>query len=1033
MERWLAMELARRLGVCAHVRFPFPNALIDEVFSAVLGDLPDPSPFDVEILTWRVLKHLPVLAEGSAGAPLKAYLEDDPHGLKHIQLAQRVARLFDQYLLYRPDMVLAWEKSAGADWQAVLWQALTAGGATRHHAELRQAFFRRVRRAPPPHDRLPERITVFGISSLPPFHMEILAELSRLLPVRLFLLSPCREFWGDIRAPREASTVRRSQSAGPAPAPLPVDEGNRLLASLGGLGRDFHQLIQEFVGEEHEDYQDPGEASLLSCLQSDILHLQSRGPVAKRTIAATDTSLTIHSCHSPMREMEVLHDQLLAMFTENPALEPRDILVMTPDIHQYAPYVQAVFGAPEERRLDIPFSIADRSLRSEGRLGEALLALLEVGGSRLGASQMLALLDHAVLRRRFDLEDSELELIHRWVRETGIRWGVDGDHRQALGFPPFGENSWQAGLDRMLLGYAMPGAGAQAFGAILPYDAIEGDEARVLGKLLAFTRKLFTTVPELEAPRTLTEWAETLAGLLADFFDRGTDEAREAQFLRDAVNDLRIQQQRAGFHEPVGAEVVRYFLRRRLEDHTLGQGFLTGGVTFCAMLPMRSIPCQVLCLVGMNDAAFPRQAPSLRFDCMAKAPRLGDRSQRNDDRYLFLEALLSARQRLYISYVGQSIADNSPIPPSVLVSELLEVIDTDFEMPGKNITEQLVTRHRLQPFSPVYFQGDPKFFSHSQENLSAARARQERPSASQPFLSHDLPPAEEEWRRVDVDQLAAFFAHPARFFLKRRLHVHLPAMREVLEDREAFDLDRLAAYRLEDELLERRLAGEDPERSFFLLKASGKLPHGEAGACRYRMLVSATAALLRRIAPYNVSAPLPSRDAHLKIGPYLVVGSIDRLTPHGLLHYRPASVKPRDRLNLWIRHLVLGLLPPGDVPPVSILVGSDGEWRYRQPREGRVVLEALLELYWLGLQRPLPFFPKASFAYAENVRGEGFPLEAVKKARAAWHGHPDRPGDAEDAHVQLCFGAQEPLGDDFRSLAVQVFEPLLEHEVHFSS
>ena len=361
-----------------------------------------------------------------------------------------------------------------------------------------------------------------------------------------------------------------------------------------------------------------------------------------------------------MREVEVLYDHLLALFDGDRELTPRDVLVMTPDINAYAPYIHAVFATPDEPRLKIPYSIADRSIRREGHISEALLGMLELVGSRFEASRLLNLLETPPIRHRLALGDDDLEQIRTWVAATRIRWGLDEGHRERLGFGAFAENTWKAGFQRLLLGYAMPGYGQHTFAGILPYDHIEGSSTAVLGTFLQFCEDLFAAVSDLDRPRPLAQWAEVLTGLLDHFFDSSDDSEKEMHTVRRVIGDLADQQHGSGFTEAVGIDLIRADLTQKLDTEALGTGFITGGVTFCAMLPMRSIPCKVIALIGMNDGAFPRQNRSPGFDLMARAPRRGDRSPRDDDRYLFLEALLSARSTLYISYVGQSLQDNSP-------------------------------------------------------------------------------------------------------------------------------------------------------------------------------------------------------------------------------------------------------------------------------------------------------------------------------------------------------------------------------------
>ncbi|MDP6730225.1 MAG: exodeoxyribonuclease V subunit gamma, partial [SAR324 cluster bacterium] len=548
---------------------------------------------------------------------------------------------------------------------------------------------------------------------------------------------------------------------------------------------------------------------LLNCLKSDILNLRERQQTLneKKTVPADDRSIQIHSCHSRMREIEVLHDQILQMFEEDSSLMPGDILVMTPGIESYAPYIQAVFDTPASEPRKIPVSIADRSIRKESEVIDTFLAILDLCGSRFGASQVLSILESPTVQRRFSLMEADLDLIRRWVKETRIRWGIDEQSRGRMGLPSFSENTWKAGLDRLLLGYAMPGQEKRMFGGTLPYDDIEGSETLVLGRFLEYAKELFAHVQSLAQPRTLDEWSKALTGIIDRFFLPDEDTEREMRALRGILNGLDHIQEISVFDEEMDIRPIKYHLGASLEREGFGYGFISGGVTFCAMLPMRSIPFKVICLCGMNSDAYPRQSKPLGFDLIAKHPKPGDRSRRNDDRYLFLETLLSAREKLYISYVGQSIRDNSPIPPSVLVSEITDYLEQGFEIPGREILDHVVTKHRLQAFSPEYFKKSEKLFSYSGGNYRAAQWIQEEGEPSVPFISRGLSEPEEVWKTVDLDDLFRFFCNPARFLLNRRLGIHMEERADILEEREAIEIKELESYMLEKNLLTYRFTG----------------------------------------------------------------------------------------------------------------------------------------------------------------------------------------------------------------------------------
>ena len=1055
MERWISLRLARYHGICANYRFPFPRAMVNEIFGAVIPEFQESSSFEPEIMRWKVMKLLPSCITREGFENLKSYLEDGRSNLKRFQLAERIAAVFDQYLIFRPEMIIAWERGKIGEeddrWQAELWRELVREREGAHPAALRESFLQKIREPSTQVTGLPARISVFGISFLPYFHMGIFEEISRQMEVNLFLINPSREFWGYIRSDREMARSlhfvrdleRVKEGQGKFhPEELYLEKGNSLLASMGTMGRDFFAFILDFNAYEEDLFVEPGEESLLTSIQSDILNLRDRGQNGydKTTIAPNDTSIQIHSCHSPMREVEVLYDNLLAMFEEDQQLLPGDILVMAPDIETYAPFIQALFDTPgespsvrgESRR--IPFSIADRSIRRESTIIDAFLKILDLSGSRFGASQVISVLEIPLVREKFGLSEEDLELIRHWTVEIRVRWGLDGENRRQMGLPEFWENTWKAGLNRLLLGYAMPGKNEHLFNGILPYDYIEGSEALVLGKFLEYTDQLFSHVMALDRPRTLNEWSQTLTSLLNSLFLTNEIMEREVQMLRGAIRNLADQMVASGFDEVVEVEVIKSYLRNHWEREGFGFGFMTGGVQFCTMLPMRSIPFKIIYLLGMNNEDYPRRSKTLGFDLMARHLRAGDRSRRNDDRYLFLEAVLSARRKLRISYIGQSIEDNSSIPPSVLISELLDYIEQGFELPGEKISDYLVTMHRLQAFNPEYFKGNDKLFSYSHENLRAARCCLEPHRETTRFITTGLSEPSEEWKTVEVVNLVNFFRNPARFLLKRRLQLSLEEGYPILEERESFDLKGLERYTLEQILVEKRLSGSAMGEGglFPIVRASGQLPHGKVGEYRYHKLTEGVSEFVNRTQRYLAGEKLCPLDINLNVAGFKLRGWIDSVYADGLIHWRYGKLNARDHLKIWIYHLVLNGMAPQQYPRRSILLGRDETWVYVPVEKYEEILENLLHIYWKGLSNPLKFFPETSWVYTWQLFKKGKKREdGMRSARKVWRGSDDKrgkPGEGEDPYYQVCFGKTSPLDREFQQVAEEIFGTLFMYQ-----
>ena len=1023
MARWLSLRLAERLGICANVRFPLPAGFVWRIFRGLLEGVPEHNGFEPAVLGWRILGLLEGLENSRPFAPVHAYLAggDD---VKRYELARRIAAAFDQYLVYRPDWITAWEQGGrgveGDAWQAELWRRLAAQGPGTHWVRLQQRLYRLLDSGEAV-EGLPPRVVLFGTPTLSPGYLEILRRLSERMDVHLFLLNPCAGHWTDIVD--EAQKARREQESGGAEAYLEV--GNPLLASWGRQGRDFFAAILDYDPGSLEAFEPPGEGSLLHRIQSDILHLRDRGPGSGELLPRDDPSLQFHSCHSAMREVEVLKDQLLELFRRNPDLEPSDVLVMTPDIDDYAPYVEAVFSAADAQGA-IPWQITDRSAALESPLIAAFFNLLKTGRGRFDANGMLALLEVPAIRRRFGLAEGDLGLIARWVEQSGIRWGRDGGDRADRGLPDTDQNSWRAGLDRLLLGYALPGGGERLFQGILPYDEIEGAAASVLGGLHAFAGAVFGLQPRLACDRPVEAWGRELLAMLDDFFLPSEDEEAQAQGLRDAVEAMLEQVRRAGFGGAVSVDLVCGHLESQLAAGLDGGRFLSGGVTFCALAPMRSLPYQVICLIGMNDGRFPRQRRAPGFDLMARRFRPGDRCRRADDRYLFLETLISARRVLYISYVGQDIRDNSPIPPSVLVDELLDYLERAFRTDEEGgVRRALLSRHPLQPFSRRYFMPGTGLFSYSGDMCRASRAMLEQGHEIRPFIERPLPEPEPEWRQVELEQLTRFFANPVRYLLQRRLGLYLEEGEGLLEDREPFELDYFTENSLAQRLVEAELAGRDAGQLFACMRAAGELPHGRVGARIFERVKGAAVNFAAELKTHYEPPLAEPLEVDLELGDMRLRGRLD-VGRGGLFGYSVHGIWDHQLLGLWLRHLVLNALDPAGVDPVSRWLDKERLYRFGPVEQAMDRLGELLAIYWQGLSHPLRLFPKSGLEYARHLSSGKDEEYALNKARDRWAGERNPNPEYGNPYYQLAFPTGDVLDEEFRELSSKVFLPLFE-------
>jgi exodeoxyribonuclease V gamma subunit len=1106
--QWLKHSLAANrdaadpgCGIAAALEMSLPARLQWQAYRAVLGDLPETSPFDKLSLQWRLMRLLPALTE-TVFAPLQRFLQDDPDFRKRFQLAGKLADLFDQYQVYRAGWLKHWEngrdvlvKADGKEenitvdqgWQPALWRAVVAdikvdmpaelsmsSRATIHTRFLEQAKTLSANNRP---KKWPRRIVVFGISSMPQQTLEVLAAMARCTQVLFCVHNPCKHYWGDIVEGRELfrSAYKRSSDSKQfmdKPAEQIHLESNPLLAAWGKQGRDYIRLLD--VHDDRQSYEklftenqlnidlfDEAEKNeqadtLLQQLQNDILELR---PLSDRknqqsVLQTDDDSLVFHVAHSPQREVEILHDQLLAAFEKNPELKPRDIMVMVPDINTYAPHIQAVFG--QINRSDqryIPFTIADQGQREQKPLLQALEKILQISQSRFAVSEMLDLLDVTAIRKRFGLEESSLPTLHAWVRDAQIRWGLHAAQRGTLGLPADDEqNTWLFGLRRMLLGYAV-GSGA-AWQDIEPFDEIGGLDAALVGQLVDFLDALEACWIEFDLPAIPEAWGMRLRKLLAVMFS--ADNADDAQLL--AQLELRLDEwlqvcEQAGFDDEIPIAVVSEAWLSAIDKPQLSQRFLAGAVNFATLMPMRAIPFEHICLLGMNHGDFPRQQPAVDFDMMARKGHYqpGDRSRREDDRYLFLEALLSARKQFYVSWVGRSVKDNAHRPPSVLVGQLRDHLDTGWqsnkttaEKKPVPVSDILTLQHPLQPFSRDYFSGDNKrLFTYASEwrlvhGNPAADLQQEQISK----VPAEKPSAEkiQEWK-IKLNDLVRFLKNPAQAYFSQVLKIWMDDSSKVLEDGEPFSFDGLQDWQLRNDLLQplaaslRKDAGSyDPEvlqLAAEKLQRAGKLPHAVFGDIKSSSLQEDVDGQLLRYQQWLSDAvPEPAQAFELTAKTVTLSDALGDIYTKGNQSWRlvltASNVGAGKKLKYyhvmkeWPAHLALC----AEGKAVTTVIVHRGEEQVTIPvvsaDVAREQLSELLRCYEEGMQAPLPVGCETAFAWLAGDKDD-------ETAEEAYDGGYNKDGEVgKSAVLRRCwpdFHALQKSGA-FPEWAEVLYEPL---------
>jgi exodeoxyribonuclease V gamma subunit len=1106
VERWITQCLSHVLGsgpaggdgVCANLDFPFPATLVAGAGARATGVDPAVDPWAPPRLVWPMVEAIDDSLLDDAMAPLVRHLmaatppprlgrspalpEDPsvPPRLRRLATARHVADLFDHYSVHRPEMIQGW--AAGGDdgapgpagWQPHLWRRLRRRLAVPSPAERMEEAAARIRSEPSVLD-LPERLSLFGLTRLPPAHLTILDAIASSRDVHLFVLHPSGCLW-DRTAPLvgPGPVTRRAEDA---TARLPR---HPLLRSWGRDSRELQSVLAAAGGGNsvHYPVDEPARPTLLGRIQAAVrADVPPPGPAGDRAaMGRADRSVQIHSCHGRMRQVEVLRDAILHLLQDFPSLEARDVIVMCPDIETFAPLIQAAFGVgggepPGSGGPVLRVRLADRSLRQTNPLLSVAADLLDLAASRVSAPAVVDLMARPPVSRRFGFDQEDLAVIERWVAGTAVRWGIDAAHRRPWNLDGVDANTWAWGLDRLMLGVAMAETECRTFAATLPYDDMTSTQVDLAGRFAEMVNRLGGVIDRLTTTQPLADWIEALVQGTEMLAGAAPDEVWQHDEIRASlgeVADLAVGPDLTG-SDRTGPDLTLDEVRSLLGIHLQGRptraNFRTGDLTICTLVPMRSVPHRVVALLGLDDGAFPRQPDDDGDDLLALDRRVGDRDPRSEDRQLLLDAVLAAGDQLIITYCGRDERTNRYRPPCAPVAELLDVIDATVVAPdGQPARSAVVVAHPLQPFDPRNFENDvlrpggPWGFDPVFRDGAVSASSPARPAVEEPPLPALTEPV------LQVEQLVGFVQHPIRAFLRRRLSLYLGDWTEDLDDRLPLELDALARWGLGDRLLEAVLAGVDLDQAAQAEQKRGLLPPGALAARVLQTVGPGVEALAAAVAARGFP-PGPSQAAQVLIelpDGRTLSGSVPQVRGETIVTCTFSRLAAKHRLAAWVRFLALSAdrperpiaaltvgrgSAPGSVAVATLapLPGPPDERR----RLAQIGLRLIVDLYDRGMTEPLPLVCGASAAWVEGRRLDLSEDQVLDRASKVWQSSGDIPGERDQAEHEFVYGrwsdircllSAPPRPDEsgagwtgsephrFGRLARRLWDPLLVHE-----
>lgn len=1122
VERWITQRLSLRLGaslgdddgVCANLAFPFPGRLVGEVAASACGCRATDDWWAPERTVWPLMALVDEHMDDARLAPLAQHLRASspvgPDGqVRRYGTVRHVADLYDRYGVHRPSMLTRWratgpsspDESLGEDvWQAHLWLMLRALTALPSPAERFEAA-PSVLSADPGSVLLPERFSVFGLTRLPASYLGVLRALAEHRDVHLFLLHPSGVMWDRVSAALGqaplAGPLRRQDHTDRLPA-------HPLLRSWARDAREMQLVLASQRGAPagRESYRPVAEVAttLLGLVQQGIRSdTAPPGPPAagdpdhRPVLAPEDQSLVVHSCHGRARQVEVAREAVLHLMAQDPTLEPRDTIIMCPDIELFAPLVQAAFGPGAAALVPTAYSpdhgagtgapvelrarLADRSLRQTNPMLAVAGRLLQMAGGRATASSVVDLASQAPVSRRFDLDEEGLAAFQRWVAGTGVHWGIDPAHRRPWKLEGLKEGTWQEGLDRLALGVAMAGRADQVYACLLPFSDISGPEVDVVGRVCELVDRLKAAFERLSGSLSASRWASALVQSTLELAAPTPGEPWEAEQLRQALEHVAV---RAGEHVgPYGHDEplldlaeARALFGAAVAGRPTRANFRTGDMTVCTLVPMRSVPHRVVCLVGLDDGVFPRRSAQDGDDLLGTLPHIGDRDGPHEDRQLLLDAVLAATQHLVITYEGHDQHLNQRRPPAVTVDELLDVVDQTVRVAGgaRLPRQQIVVEHPLQPFDPRnYTPGEllgRSAWRFDDVNLGGARALSAGQRPAPAFLPVPLGPL--PGTTVQLASLVRFLEHPVKAFLRERLGYFGADVAQRLCDPLPIELPPLERWSLGDRLLDAYMSQGTLGPALDAELGRGQLPPGPLREPVLRDVVPVVQYLAGELSSLPEAA-VPAEAVEVALclpdGSSLV-GRVPGVRDGTVVRCTFSKTRAKHRLRAWAHFLALSAMCPERGPAAVTIAQAEGS-RPARPRvsvsrlrrfdgddaQRRVTalstLQQLVDLYRLGMCEPLPLYCGTSAAWAE-ARYQG--TDAVHAAQQVW-GPSDideRPSEAAEPEHVLVLGGRigfpgllaDPPGTEapgatglaasersrFGRLALALWEPLLDHE-----
>lgn len=966
MSKWISVKMAEKNQIFSNFEFLSPNSLLFDLFK--LAGIRNKGLYETNNLKWIVYKILGSKEFQNKFNKTYQYFEKDT--IKKLQLATKTADLFDQYVIYRSDYIRAWNdnktnelKRAFAfheEWQKWIWLQIKEKYRSYDYDKVQmrdlllEKFENDIKFKQEVIKKFP-RISLFGFSVFTPFHLEVFVKLSRaIVSLDFYLFSPTPEsFWFHDIA--EKTKLKIEHYSGKKAVDLKLETGNQLLMNQGKSAKNLFLMLFESddfinVMDNESLVVEPKRNSLLHIIQNDIYNNTPNSNREKLSLEIiTDGSLQIASNHTPAREIENLYSYILKQIDEN-GYSPKDIIVQTTNIDLYSPYIKAIFDNTSTR---IPYTIADRSFSGTDNLVGIVKTILSLQKDEFTSEDILQLLEFDAIRKKFEI--SNLKIIRTLVKSANIRHGIEGEIENDTLLV-----SWKYGLERILLGYAIKDDSLfhlpDKSYSILPLDIVEGEYAKEGLKLKRFVDTLIEFVTKRNKPRKLMQWSEYVLELINEILEIDDKQIAELNYILDKLTLSEIIDKLIDDDLPY--EVFSKAFIDTLYADNRSSKFISGKVTFCSMIPMRSIPYKIIAILGLNKNIFPRQTVEFSFDLMQSERRWGDRNVKQTDKYLFFETLLSAEEKLYLSYIGQDIKDNSEIPPSSLVDEVVEYIANSSDV--ENLSDNLVIKHSLNNYNRKYYSEDfPDYYTYLNYGDDNNFSNIEKIDDGE--LNVD--------KKIRLKDLISFYKNPYKWYFNKKLKIFYNEEKILLPKTEIFELDNLEKYTLKNEIVKSDLISNIDD--YLETKIiSGKLPLKNMSIYEVEKTKEELKDLMIKFNEIINGSTEQTYNIDISENNYSIYGDIANIYNNKMIFVNVSKNNSKtlvqlqisrwicSKANLPVEEFIL-INKEKDKLKITVLEKSD-------QNNSSLKLNKVAEKYFEGFEKIIPFYPKASFAYLER-------------------------------------------------------------------